>query len=323
MTARRAPLGDVKPPSGAQSDFAVASLQEGARGRHALDAWLATAGDPVAGLRDGVLADRHLFALLQHTRRSETEPAELFSVLRAAAVHEGLRAETIGAAAAEAIGALDDAGVEVLVIGGAALAWARYPAAPLRHCHNIDLLVAPPDLAPARAALPLELADATGPVRLLHPSGTRISLHTRLHREPSRSAPADLAVHSIRFELAGAPARALGAADQLVQIAANAAAVYDPGLRWIADGWFVGFAADLDWDRVERHATVSQRTAPVSTLVEWLALNGGPEAPRALRAILARSRRSELRRQLIVRAPRRVRNRLVRAWREARSTPRA
>ena len=315
MTARRAPLGDVQPPSSVQSDLALAALQEGDRGRRALDAWLAVAGDPVAGLRDPALADRHLFALLQHTRRGETEPVELFSILRAAAVHEGLRAETIGAAAAEAIGALDDAGVQVLVTGGAALAWARYPAAPLRHCHNIDLLVAPGDLGRARAALPLERVGEAVPVRLLHPSGTRISLHTRLHREASRSAPTDLGAHSIPFELAGAPALALGAADQLVQVAANAAAVYDPGLRWVADGWFAGLSADLDWDRVGEHAALARRTAPVSTLVEWLALNGGPEAPRALRARLAGARRRELRRELIVRSPRRVRNRLGRALR--------
>ena len=319
MTARRAPLGDVQAPSSVQSDFALAALQEGDRGRRALEAWLAAAGDPVAGLRDPALADRHLFALLQHTRRGETEPVELFSILRAAAVHEGLRAETIGAAAAEAIGALDDAGVEVLVTGGAALAWARYPAAPLRHCHNIDLLVASRDLVGGRAALELECVDEAAPVRLLHPSGTRITLQTRLHREPSRSAPSDLGARSIAFELAGTPARALGAADQLVQVAANAAAVFDPGLRWVADGWFAGFGADLDWDRVREHAVLAHRTAPLSTLVEWLALNGGPEAPRALRTTLARLRRSELRRELIIRSPLRVRNRLGRAWRGVRA----
>jgi hypothetical protein len=318
VTARRAPLGDVRLPTTVQTEFALACLDGGERGRRALAAWLEAAGDPVAGLRDPALADRRLFALLHYTRRGDGEPAELFSILRAATVHEGLRAEAIGGAGAEAVAAL--AGIEVLVTGGAGLAFGRYPAAPLRHCHNVDLLVAAGELASARAALGgLECVDEADPVRLLHPSGTRISLHTHLHREPSRSSPSDLAAHAVAIDLAGTPARALGAADQLVQLCASVATPYDPGLRWLADGWFTCLAADLDWERVRRHAALARRTVPVSSLLEWLAANCGPGAPPEVRASLSRARRGELRRELIVRSPRRVRNRLGRAWRDVRA----
>ena len=90
------------------------------------------------------------------------------------------------AAAAEAIGALDDAGVEVLVTGGAALAWARYPAAPLGHCHTSTCSLR---RASCRRPVRASAGDRGGgrPASALHPSGTRISLHTRLHRE--RPAP--------------------------------------------------------------------------------------------------------------------------------------
>ena len=305
MTERRTPAGDVRRPTPAQSEFLVACLDQGPAGTAAFKAWLETAVDPLAGLRDPARADRHLFALLHHGRGGEV-PGELAPVLHAAVVHEQLRAEAVGAAGAEAVAALQEAGFEPLLTGGAALAWGRYDAPFLRHCHNIDLLVA--DADGARAALRERGAVEGG----RHPSGTPVAVVSRL--SPSSAEPADLAAHGVPVDLAGTPVLALGGADQLVQACANAAGRFDPGLRHLADSWIL-CSRPVDWRRVEEHAALARRTAPVSTVLDWLAGHGGPEAPAELRASLARSRRVELGRTLIATGPRRVGNRLRRAWR--------
>lgn len=309
MTRRRTPLGDVRRPTPAQSELLVACLDRGAAGSKALTTWIETAGDPLAGLRDPARADRHLLPLLHQARRNEL-PAELAPVLHAAVVHEELRAKAVGTAAAEAVSELQEAGFDPLLTGGAALAWGYYEAPLLRHCHNIDLLVT--DADGARAALRERGVLEAG----RHPSGTPIAVVSKLH--PASETPEDLAAHGVPVDLAGVSVRALGAADLLVQACANAAARFDPGLRYLADGWIVS-SGTIDWDRIQQHAEIARRTAPVSTVLEWLAGHGGTAAPAELRASLARSRRVELGRTLLATGPGRMRNRLSRAWRDVRA----
>jgi hypothetical protein len=301
MTRRRTPPGDLRRPTAAQSEFLVACLDRGDRGKEAFEAWL-TAGDPAAGLRDPERADRHLFALLHAARRSEL-PRAIAPVLHAAVVHEQLRAEAVGAAGAEVAATLHAAGYEPLLTGGAALAWGRYEEPWLRHCHNIDLLA-------ARAG---EAQAMLGDLGLLmdgcHPSGTPVSIVAR----PPGIADAE------RADLAGWRLPMLGAADQLVQLGANAAVRFDPGLRPFADGWILCAGGNVEWERVTERAAATRSAAPISVLLDWLAANGGPLAPEPVRRRLARSRRSELGRMLLTTSPARVRNRLRRAWRDARA----
>jgi hypothetical protein len=170
------------------------------------------------------------------------------------------------------------------------------------------LLVA--DADGARAALSSRgLLDAGH-----HPSGTPIAVVPAL----LAGSPGDLVARGERVYLAGTEVVALGTADQLVQVCANAVARLDPGLRYLADGWIL-CAGAVDWDRVLEHAALARRTAPVASLLEWLAAHGGPEAPGPVRESLARSRRAELRRTLLETGPVRVRNRLRRAWRDVRA----
>ncbi|HEX4521459.1 MAG TPA: nucleotidyltransferase family protein [Gaiellaceae bacterium] len=289
-----------------------ACLVDGEAGSEALRDWLARVGDPVEGLRSPAGADRHLLPLLHHTRHAAGSiPDAIRSILRAAVAHEELRAEAMGAAAAEALHRLSAAGVDPLVVGGAVLAWGDYPAPALRHCHNIDLLVTVGELAPARTALAgFEVVGDGSSLRVTHPSGTRIALHTELHRA-GRRAPARLETREL--ELSGSRVRALGPSDLVVQLCSNAAAAIDPGLRWLADGAFVCAGGRIDWDRARKHATVARRTAPLSTLLGWLAQNTPIDLAGAPRAALARSRRSEIAREVVTRSPRAVRNRLRRA----------
>jgi hypothetical protein len=315
----RTPPGDGRLPNEVQSRFLRACLLEGTAGREAFRAWSAAFDDPLDGLRRPDCADRQLLPLLYRARGADdgTVPGTVLSVLRAAVVHEELRTESLGAAAGEAIGLLQAVGIEPLVVGGAALAWGVYPTAALRHCHNIDLLVSPSEHAAARSALgTFEALDDPSPgghaLRLTHPSGTRISLHAELHRA-GRSAPPGLERHGI--SIAGRPTVALGPSDLLVQMCANAAAAIDPGLRWLADGSLVCAGGRVDWDRVHAHAALARRTAPLSSLLGWLDRNTGIDLANAPRGALARARRAELARELVVRSPRGVRNRLRRVQR--------
>jgi hypothetical protein len=317
----RTPPGDGRLPNDVQSEFLRACLVDGAAGREGLRTWLAGFDDPLEGLRRPDCADRQLLPLLHRARRDDgAVPAAVLRLLKAAVVHEELRTEAIGAAAGDALDGLRDAGIEPLVIGGAALAWGIYPAPALRHCHNIDLLVAPGELAPARSALGAfaaldDPAPAACSLRLTHPSGTRISLHSELHRG-GRSAPAGLERRGI--SIAGRAVDALGPSDLLVQLCGNAAAAIDPGLRWLADGSFVCSGGLVDWGRAHSHATLARRTAPLSALLGWLDRNLGSDLAGAPRAALARARRGELARELVVRSPKGVRNRLRRALRDGR-----
>ena len=68
---------------------------------------------------------------------------------------------------------LEEARIELVVVGGTALAFGSYRSPALRHCHNIDLLVAPPLLERSREALGRDFDCQQEDERLLvrHPSG--------------------------------------------------------------------------------------------------------------------------------------------------------
>jgi hypothetical protein len=300
--------GESRFPNSVQAEFLRACLLEGAAGDEAFAAWLHEVGDPVAGLRRQECADKNLFALLHRSRAGDRDkmPAVLLPVLRAAAVHEQLRGESLAAAAAEMLAGLEDAGIEPLVIGGAALAWGHYPEQSLRHCHNVDVLVADPGAARAALAA-LECVPDTGSVRLRHPSGTLLALHPQLYRERWRRSPVDLAARAEEIVVAGKAARGLGPADLLVETGANAFAAARPGLRFLADTWFLVAGGRVDWERVTEHATLARRAVPTSLVLARLTGIAGAPVPNRPVAGLERARLREAAVDLAVGAVRRAR----------------
>ncbi|HEY4348832.1 MAG TPA: nucleotidyltransferase family protein [Gaiellaceae bacterium] len=304
--------GTSRFPNPVQTEFLRTCLLGGAVGREALAAWLAKAGDGIAGLRRAEQADKNLFALFQHARQGDGSPAPFRAILRAAAAHEELRVEAIGAAAAETLELLEEAGVETLVVGGAALAWGYYPDPSLRHCHDIDLLVAEPGRA-REALAGFETLSTDRSTRLRHPSGTLIGLHPTLYRERWRREPADLDGCSMPIAIAGRAGRALGAADLVVATSANAFAAASPGLRFLADVWFLIGSEKVDWDRVTAHAVGSKRAVPTSLVLGWLAEHTDAGVPAAVLARLDRARIGETAVELAVGGVRRARG-LVRRF---------
>lgn len=312
----RALPGSGRSPNATQLEFLRACLLEGEPGRLAFERWLEAVGNPIDALRDPSCADRNLFALLQEARARDTAAAAapFPSVLRAAQAHEELRANAIGEAAGEVLERLSSAGIEPLVTGGIALAWGTYERPSLRHCGNVDLLVTPELLEPGRAALgDTEPLAGPGPVRLVHPSGTRIALHTQLFGEGRRRTSEAPGRHAVGLTVAGRPARAVSGADLLVQLCTAAG-----GLRTVADAYTLCSRGKVDWARVRDRAVLARKAGPLYELLGLLEAELGLVIPEQASVALVRSRQREQARELLVRGPRRARNGLRRVLRQAR-----
>ena len=189
-------------------------------------------------------------SLLHAARVAGTDPEpEVASVLRAARTHEELRTAAIGRAIRETLEGLRE---PALVVGGVAAAATAYEEWPLRHCHDLDLLV------------------HGRPGAAVHASGFPVVRHVRLY--PGRGDdPSWVWERSVEAEVAGVPARTLSPADALAHVLGRAA-WGTTTLRWALDAWWtVHRSPGLDWDAVADHAVVARLAAPVALLAGWLA----------------------------------------------------
>ena len=313
----RALPGSGRSPNATQLEFLRACLLEGEPGRLAFERWLEAVGNPIDALRDPSCADRNLFALLQEARARDTAAAAapFPSILRAAQAHEELRANAIGEAAGEVLERLSSAGIEPLVTGGIALAWGTYERPSLRHCGNVDLLVTPELLEPGRAALgDTEPLAGPGPVRLVHPSGTRIALHTQLFGESRRTTSEAPERHAAGLTVARRPTRAVTRADLLVQLCTVAG-----GLRTVADAYTLCSRGESRPGHVFLIELCSHGTrAPSTSCSACSRQSSASSSPSRPAPPLVRSRQREQVRELLVRGPRRARNGLRRVLRQAR-----
>ena len=91
----------------------------------------------------------------------------------------------------------------------------------------------------------------------------------------------------------GTIAHALGPSDLLVETSAGAFANAHPGLRFLADAWFLLAGGQVDWERVAAHAGTARRALPTSLVVGRLAATTGSAVPRRELAALERARLRE------------------------------
>jgi hypothetical protein len=188
----------------------------------------------------------------------------VLSVLRAARTHEELRTAAITDAIRETLERLRE---PALVVGGVAAAATAYEEWPLRHCHDLDLLV------------------TERPGEEVHGSGFPVVRHTALYprggtrRGPSGALDAVWA-RAVEVEVAGFPARTLAPADAFAHVLGRAAWGVTT-LRWALDAWWIARAPALDWDVVARHAEAARCAAPVAVMARWLAEELGAEMPEA------------------------------------------
>jgi Uncharacterised nucleotidyltransferase len=223
-----------------------------------------------------------LLPLLAHAvRPGDVADASLRSQLRAALVSEELRHDAYNGVLHAVLAGLAAARVPAIVLKGAALADTVYPQPGLRHSHDIDLLVAPEDMARAQEILvPIGLrragadaATAAPSLTFVHPSGLPIQLHTRLFRSPFYQAPlAQVWARSEPAVIAHAAARTLSAGDALAQILGQAASAGSrESLLWVCDAWCLSTRNPaLDWVRFVDVVCQSSLALPVAIQLRYL-----------------------------------------------------
>jgi hypothetical protein len=202
------------------------------------------------------------------------------SWLRAGTVRERFRSAVYRRAFREIMEIPATGGLPVLVTRGAALAETVYPARELRHCHDLDLLVAPDSLPRAGELLaaagmrPAPAFAEPGSDRFLHESGMPVVLHTRLFPSTFYAAPVgDLLRRGRDVELARVPSKILPAEDMLVHVCGHAACSSSrDSLQWACDArTLIDRTPDLDWQAVSDRAHQARIGLPLATMFEYLA----------------------------------------------------
>jgi hypothetical protein len=181
----------------------------------------------------------------------------------------------------EAMDDLHAAGLETMVLKGAALGAAHYRDVGARPVGDLDLWVSPED-APAAMHV-LEAADwrtiagwnadsreADEALRWVHGEGyvrgpAALDLHWHVLHQPA--APEDFWQHSVPVTVGSVTTRTLGPADQVVHACEHGADGATTPIRWAADVVVILRSAEVDWERL---VEVAERQRLAVTLREML-----------------------------------------------------
>lgn len=258
-------------------------LHRGPSAREAWQAFASSVGDLPALFRTDTGGRKRLSPLLLASVRENDLPADpgLLTILRTARLREELRLEAFRAIARGALDALRAARVPFFLLKGTALAETVYPEAPLRHAHDVDLLVGEKDLERARDALVeagltlrRTLPDGRG-LELRHSSDTPVLLLTRLYRHPFYRSSLEALRARAREAEAGplGRVRILSPADDLLHALGHAS--YCPSrstLLWTTDAWMILRSPDaVDWDAFTGAVIESRLEVPIWVMLRYLA----------------------------------------------------
>lgn len=288
-TAREAALTSglaLMLPDASQTKLLRAALYRGAEGLRALAEVASELAQPQRLEPSRRVAVRTLSPLLESATadpaRAHRLGTDAIRILRMAAARERVRYDTVRRLAAGLLATLAERGVDAILLRGLVLAETVYPEPYRRHTHDIDLYVRPEQLDgavdAARAAGFAEPAEdpdrLPGGIRLVHPSGLPVELHTSLFLDPFYPGELDgMTGRARRRELLGTRVTVLGTADQLVHVCGNAAQSPVRGsLRWVTDAWLL-IESDpaLDWEVVLRNAERAELALPLSIMLRYLA----------------------------------------------------
>jgi hypothetical protein len=274
---------EVLLPDRRQTLFLRACVWPSAEGAYAWREWRQLVGDAKAAIGNhGRGVGRLLPLLYESLRRSgaEVDPA-LLPYLRAARLHEEMRAQACRRICSEVLGTLAADRIPFLVVQGAALAETVYPSPASRHVHDIDVLVREQDLPRAVALLRgAKVARREGTeshpahVRLVHASGLAIQFHSRLFRVRLFDMPwSDLFSRARARQISRVEARVLSPADALVQVCGQAACCAGrESLQWICDAWYLVAAhPELDWRVFVDGAAQARLALPAFVQLRYLA----------------------------------------------------
>lgn len=270
------------------------ALLEGPEAREAAIAWLAKTDVARLGR-----ASVRLLPLIYERFRREGIQHPVLPVLRGLKRHTWYSNRLLFHRAGEAIRALRAAGIEVMVIKGAALTIEYYKDYSLRPMDDVDLLVRYPD---TRAAIDVlcrngwkafnQWHEQNGfseqtrqyghAMHFVHPSGQDLDLHWNL--TPFCLAPdadQDFWAASKEMTFEGQAVRVLDPADQLLHICVHGVAWERVApIRWIPDALaVVRRAQQLDWKRLLLQARKRKLTLIVSSALDYIDRNIGNFVP--------------------------------------------
>jgi hypothetical protein len=190
--------------------------------------------------------------------------------------------------AAAILQSLHAAGIETLLLKGAALVLLHYRDLALRPMQDLDFLVPVPMAVKAEAVLQklgwlsdfrpssveCFLSFKHG-AQFQHPDDGNLDLHWHvLNRIYNSGGDDEFWEGRVPAELFGVSTAALNPADQLLHVCAHGAA-YDavPPLRWVADAVVILRTSALDWDRCLFQARRCRLTLPLYETLRYLHYN--------------------------------------------------
>ena len=211
--------------------------------------------------------------------------------------------------AAQLLPRLAEAGIDTLVLKGAALATLYYRDVGVRPMEDLDLLV--PTAAAARA---MEVLVANGWTPSTPRPETRVAVW---HADSFADAQAqsldlhwnalwqlsnddELWAGAVPTTLNGVPTKTLGHADQLLHVCIHGLHWSPtPPIRWVADAMKVLEVAgdELDWDRLVRVADANHVTLAAEETLGYLAEAFGAPVPPAILARLGAAKKPFAERQ--------------------------
>jgi hypothetical protein len=236
----------------------------------ALTAWQAWRRQDPPPSRD--VAARWLPLIAWNLRETSLDDASR-DLLEQSCRRAGRASERLLAGAGPALQALDRAGLETLVLKGAALAFTVYDRPELRPFGDVDVLVESPAAPEARSILvaagwrPLRPVTASSfPLRhslgLTNEAGARVDLHWHALAECCEAdADRGFWLRAERRRIGGWPTRVLSPPDQLLHVAVHGLRwSRPPSHHWIADAVMILRRAGptLDWDVLVEEARLRQ-----------------------------------------------------------------
>lgn len=258
-----------------------ACLFSGEAGRFAWQAWPGRK-NRLAGETGGVQNLRGL--LLSAVQRNDIVlDSESLTYLRTAYVKEELRLQIYNGVLRQVLSKISDAGIQVVVLKGAALAETVYDKPALRHCHDIDLLVRDRDMQQATALLrEVGFKAANSPDsgihhrRFEHESRLPLEMHSRLFQSSYYDPFLDEIWGRIqRRVIAAVSTYTLAPEHNLFHVCGHASySRRAQSLRWVSDAWFlIDRHPNLDWDRLLHCARQSRMALSLYVTLRYLAEN--------------------------------------------------
>jgi putative nucleotidyltransferase-like protein len=189
---------------------------------------------------------------------------------------------------AKAVASLDAAGIQVLVLKGAALSLLHYRDLGARRMLDVDLLVSPRHL---RAAMQVLAAGGWHPVATEGPvagplqygrhlrdaDGHELDLHAYAFMQSADDR--DLWQSRVPLDLNGISTSAPGPAEQLLHVCVHGLRWDGATTRWAADAMAVLRSSQLDWDRLVERAQARRLSVTVGHALAWLRESLSAEIP--------------------------------------------